>query len=209
MTLSKWVRNQADSIPDKTAIIFENKKISYADLAILIDNYAHILVEELSLKRGDRVAYLGYNSPEFIVLLFACARTGTIIIPLNWRLAEPEHIQLLNLSKPKALFVENDFTDHFNDIQQQIDSLTLINFGSEKHNWNAFSELAEKYKGQYLVSEVSQTTEDDAVLICFTSGTNRPGYGTDIIANVPCWRSEYPDTSSIEYWCYSGVIKQV
>jgi acyl-CoA synthetase (AMP-forming)/AMP-acid ligase II len=43
------------------------------------------------VKRGDCVAFLGYNSPEMLALLFSCARLGALFMPLNWRLAAPEH----------------------------------------------------------------------------------------------------------------------
>ena len=38
--------------------------------------------------RGDRVAWIGYNDPEMLVLLFALARRGAILVPLNWRLTQ-------------------------------------------------------------------------------------------------------------------------
>ncbi|MBL6432360.1 MAG: AMP-binding protein [Alphaproteobacteria bacterium] len=40
--------------------------------------------------RGDRFAYLGTNAPDTLALLFAAARLGAILVPLNWRLAPPE-----------------------------------------------------------------------------------------------------------------------
>jgi acyl-CoA synthetase (AMP-forming)/AMP-acid ligase II len=57
------------------------------------------------------VAWLGYNSPELLALLFACARLGAMFMPLNWRLAAPEHKQMLEDCPPAVLFVEPDFVD--------------------------------------------------------------------------------------------------
>ena len=45
-----------------------------------------VLTGPLDVGRGDRVAFLGFNSPEMIAILFACARIGAIVVPLNWRL---------------------------------------------------------------------------------------------------------------------------
>ncbi len=49
------------------------------------------------------MAYLGFNSPEMLELLFACARIGALFMPLNWRLAAPEHRQMLDDCPPNVL----------------------------------------------------------------------------------------------------------
>jgi len=49
-----------------------------------------MLSGELGLRRGDRIAWLGLNHPHMLALLFAAARCGLMLVPLNWRLAPPE-----------------------------------------------------------------------------------------------------------------------
>ena len=61
------------------------------------------------MKKGERVAWLGYNHPRLIVLLFALARLGGILVPLNWRLAAAEHRQILADCSPRAIFSDDDF----------------------------------------------------------------------------------------------------
>ena len=48
---------------------------------------ARALKSELGVGRGDRVAILALNHPDYLVLLYACARLGAMLVPLNWRLA--------------------------------------------------------------------------------------------------------------------------
>jgi fatty-acyl-CoA synthase len=55
----------------------------------------------MDVERGERVAWLGYNSPEMLVLLFALARRGAILVPLNWRLTAAEHRAILEDCRPK------------------------------------------------------------------------------------------------------------
>ncbi len=102
MDLSDWIKCHADATPDKPAILFEGREISYARLARRIERCARVLLDGLGINPGDRVAYLGQNSPEQIALLFACARVGAILLPLNWRLAAPEHVQMLQHARPRA-----------------------------------------------------------------------------------------------------------
>ncbi len=120
MNLSHWIKHQADIQPEKCAIRCEGQDLSYAEVASKVDRLAGVLVSELDVTRGDRVAYLGLNSPEFLLLLFACARIGAILAPLNWRLAAPEHASMLKGAKPQCLFVEPEFVRHVEDIGQDI-----------------------------------------------------------------------------------------
>jgi acyl-CoA synthetase (AMP-forming)/AMP-acid ligase II len=53
-------------------------------------------------KRGKCVAFLGFNSPEMLALFFSCARLGALFMPLNWRLAAPEHGQMLRDCPPQG-----------------------------------------------------------------------------------------------------------
>jgi fatty-acyl-CoA synthase len=171
MDLSDWIKCHADTIPDKPAILFEGREISYARLARRIERCARVLVHGLGVKPGDRIAYLGQNSPEQIALLFACARVGAILLPLNWRLAAPEHVQLLQHARPRAMFVDGLFTDHVNGVREQLDFIKLVSYASEGEGWNSFIELEDARRGQPVVAEPVGLDEDDGLLLCYTSGT--------------------------------------
>jgi len=61
---------------------------------------------------GERVAYLGYNGPRMLVLLFALARAGAVLVPLNWRLTAAEHRAILADCAPRFLVAEGEFLEH-------------------------------------------------------------------------------------------------
>ena len=77
----------------------------------IVDSLAHrsasarALKSQLSVHRGDRVAISAMNHPDYLVLLYACARLGAMLVPLNWRLAVPEQMFILSDASVKALFV--------------------------------------------------------------------------------------------------------
>jgi fatty-acyl-CoA synthase len=76
----------AAQAPHKTALHFEGTAISYASFRDTVLARAEKF-RALGVERGDRVAFLGYNHPELLYALFACARLGAILVPLNWRLS--------------------------------------------------------------------------------------------------------------------------
>jgi len=171
MDLSDWIKCHADTSPDKPAILFEGREISYARLARRIERCARVLVHGLGVEPGDRIAYLGQNSPEQIALLFACARVGAILLPLNWRLAAPEHLQLLQHAMPRAMFVDGLFTDHVNGVREHLASVTLVSYADEGEGWAWFNDLEDARRGQPAIAAPLDLSDDDGLLLCYTSGT--------------------------------------
>jgi fatty-acyl-CoA synthase len=129
MNLSNWIERQADFVPDRYAIRFAGQDLSYAELAQRVNRLSDVLASQLDVGHGDRVAYLGLNSPEIIILLFACARVGAMLVPLNWRLAEPEHTFMLRQSKPSVFFVEPGFIEHVENLDPDVGDMTRITYG--------------------------------------------------------------------------------
>jgi non-ribosomal peptide synthetase component F len=59
--------------------------------------------------RGQVVAWLGLNSATMLAMLFACARLGAVFMPMNWRLAPPEHRAMLAECEPALMFADAPF----------------------------------------------------------------------------------------------------
>ncbi len=189
MDLSDWIKCHADATPDKPAILFEGREISYARLARRIERCARVLLDGLGINPGDRVAYLGQNSPEQIALLFACARVGAILLPLNWRLAAPEHVQLLQHARPRAMFVDGLFTGHVNGVRGQLDAITLVSYAEEGEGWNSFTGLENARRGQPSIVEPVGLNEDDGLVLCYTSGTTGVPKGALLSKKALTWNA--------------------
>ena len=101
--LSRWIDTHSVFTPNKPAIRWQGIEITYAQLAARIGIAAATLTARAGIGSGDRVAYLGLNTPEMLVLFFACARIGAMLLPLNWRLAAPEQACIMQDAAPGAL----------------------------------------------------------------------------------------------------------
>ena len=95
MDLADLIDRNAALRADKPAIRFGGATLTYAALAARIAAAARALKSQLGVGRGDRVAILALNHPDYLVLLYACARLGAMLVPLNWRLAVPEQVFIL------------------------------------------------------------------------------------------------------------------
>jgi fatty-acyl-CoA synthase len=89
-TLDAVLARQARLRPDAIALQFEGSRLTYGHLAGRCEQLAGHLWHALGLREGDRLAWLGANHPGQLMLLFALARIGAILLPLNFRLAPPE-----------------------------------------------------------------------------------------------------------------------
>ena len=126
MDLSELIDRNAAFTPDKAAIRFQGRTISYAALAERIAQAARALKSELGVGRGDRVAILAANHPDYLVLLYACARLGAMLVPLNWRLAVPEQVFILSDASVKALVVEESFAAVVTPLEQALPDVHII-----------------------------------------------------------------------------------
>jgi fatty-acyl-CoA synthase len=82
MNLADLVEHHADFTPRRVAISFEGEEYDWAWLATAVRRLAGRLAL-LGIGEGDRVAHLGLNHPLLLVLLFACARRGAMLMPLT------------------------------------------------------------------------------------------------------------------------------
>ncbi len=81
-TTCDMFHQSALSYPDKPALVFMDKKISYSDLDTMVENFASHL-SELGIKKGDRVGALLPNCPQHVIAFLAANRIGAIHVPAN------------------------------------------------------------------------------------------------------------------------------
>jgi fatty-acyl-CoA synthase len=111
MDLSDLIARNAAFSPHKPALIFEGEVLSYRAFFERIETTAKALKAEFDISRGDRVAVLSLNRPDYLVLLYACARLGAMLVPLNWRLAAAEQMFILTDAAAKVLLLERAFAE--------------------------------------------------------------------------------------------------
>lgn len=170
MDISGWIDKWAASSPDKVAIRFEGAAITYGELAARISSLALAMRRELAVAAGDRVAHLGLNSPDMLVLLFACARLGAILTPLNWRLAAPEHDYMLRQSGARIVFADRDFQDHVDGLEALAGESrrVCLEAAPPRPGWIDFASLV---RGGERDDDFEPLPANSPLLIVYTSGT--------------------------------------
>jgi fatty-acyl-CoA synthase len=150
LTLDRWIRDRARTTPNRVAIDFLDRETTYAELDDRSELLAAGLVEA-GLGRGDRVATLTGTSAEHVVVFFACAKAGLILLPLNWRLAAPELAYQLADAEPAVLLASAEFAETAASLHGRSAGLEELVF--QKHK------------------VLSPPADDDGLLLVYTSGT--------------------------------------
>jgi acyl-CoA synthetase (AMP-forming)/AMP-acid ligase II len=109
------VRYQARVIPEKTALIEGNHRLTFSELDIKTNVVAHALARE-GTQPGAVVAFVGKNSIPFFEILFGASKAGCTVLPLNWRLAPAELGPIVNDALPALIFVDKEFEPLVNKV---------------------------------------------------------------------------------------------
>jgi fatty-acyl-CoA synthase len=190
MDLSEWIDRHARLTPERTAIRFPGRDISYGALAELVHRLASAMAAS-GLARGSCAAYLGLNSPEMLALLFACARLGVLFMPLNWRLAGPEHRQMLEHCPPSLLFVEPQFIAQTDAYRTTLLPLIVIAFGRAQPGWTGYDDFLARAAGPAPRDPRFDPRLDPAtpLLICYTSGSTGKPKGVLLSQDALAWNA--------------------
>ena len=100
--LGAWPARRARMTPQRVAIVYEGRTITYGEIFARVTRLANAL-RGMGVGRGDRVAYVGPNHPALAETLFATGLLGAIFVPLNTRLAVPELEDQLTDAEPQVL----------------------------------------------------------------------------------------------------------
>jgi fatty-acyl-CoA synthase len=105
MSLGMWLEKWNVFGPERVALVWTptGERWTYRELWRRSQQTAAWLREAHGVRAGDRVAWSTGNRPEFFAALFACARLGAILVPVNWRLAPPEVAWILDHCRPRVV----------------------------------------------------------------------------------------------------------
>jgi len=164
--------------PDKAAVIYEDKPISYKELNDNVNRTANYLLDK-GIKKGDRITALFLNCPEFLEVYFAAAKIGAIFVPINFRLVGPEIEYQLNNCE-SCMFIFHDlFVPAIDPIRSNVmvdrDKYIYVKGlnpgGPECPEWaQDYSEVVANYSTEE-PNVVEDVDLDDPLAIIYTSGT--------------------------------------
>jgi fatty-acyl-CoA synthase len=184
LDLSALIERNAAFTPHKTATIFEGETLSYLGFAARVERTACALKAECGIGRGDRVAILSLNRPDYLVLLYACARLGAMLVPLNWRLAAAEQLFILSDASVKVLVLEAAFADILTELAKTLPETRAVGLDFVPPHGFGFDALLADATGD---GRNPHTDLACPLLIVYTSGTTGRPKGAVLRQEALLW----------------------
>jgi fatty-acyl-CoA synthase len=176
MNIASWVKRWSELYPNKTAIIFEGEQISYLDLHQRV-NRTCCWLQSLGIEKGDRVAVMLSNCPEFIELYLACSRLGALFVPVNYRIAGPELAYTLRNSRPRLFVFGNEFSETV--IGLNLNNRRPLMLMASIPECSNVDDILDYHAGSaayvgnnpFLTESMAPASPEEAHVIMYTSGT--------------------------------------
>ncbi|MBT4520351.1 MAG: fatty acid--CoA ligase [Halieaceae bacterium] len=193
--LSDITRFHAARTPDNIALSFEDRETTFSGLDRHASQVANGLILE-GIPKQKNVAWLDANSDHFFEMLFGCAKSNTVICPLNWRLAASELVYIINDSEAEILFVGQRFVETVATIRDQLVTVATIVVVSGSHShWQDYR----SWRDSQSVDDPGLTpSPTDTAIQMYTSGTT--GYPKGVLISCGALLASTTDGSAEMAW---------
>ena len=160
VTIGDITRHHARIRPDRVAIHFEGRRITFGELDRRVNQIANGLIAE-GARPQARIAYLSKNSPAFFELWFGAAKADVVLVPVNFRLAPPEVAYVVDDAGAEVLFVGADFYPLVEKIAPDLKSVRRIVVLDGPHaGWIGYAEWLAAQSATPLFDDASGATRD-------------------------------------------------
>lgn len=176
-TLGDLARMHARVRPDAVALSFEGRTTTYGEFDLLSNRVANGLLTA-GLEAGDRVGFLGKNTDLLFQIVFGCAKSGTVFVGLNWRLAADELVYLINDSGIELLFVGAEFHEVVQSLRERTPALRVVVSMEAGHS--QWPEFATWRDGQPDFDQCIPVGAEDIAIQMYTSGTTGGPKGVEL-----------------------------
>ena len=125
LTPLRFLERAIDVYGSKCGIVSGARRFTYEEFTHRCGQLAQALFS-LGVKKGDRVAYLSFNTHKLLEGYYGVVQAGSIVMPLNVRLSVPELINILNHAEPALLFYEADFAPIVEQFRQHCPAVRMF-----------------------------------------------------------------------------------
>ena len=194
-TIGEILDETAEKFPNNDALVYVDRKLryTYKEFKEKCERIAKGLMA-LGIKRGDHIAVWAYNVPEWVLLQFASAKIGAVLVTVNTYYKSHELEYLLKQSDSTTLFLVHgfkdvDYVEITNKVVPQLKDSNpgklshpelsylknVVYIGKEKYpgmfNFEEIEKMGEKISDEELAERQNSLDPQDVINMQYTSGT--------------------------------------
>jgi len=169
MNLGQIFKHSFLETPDKTAIICDDKTLTYKELEDEIQRFVGVL-KHFNIKKGDRVSFFMDNEIVLPVGFLACFRLGAIVVPSSYYNSAKELARESNSCKSKIYFTSKELYSRLENIKTDalsVKNVVVVDGDAKGDDYN----LLDLYKSVKKDAEVIELDEKEMAMILYTSGS--------------------------------------
>jgi acyl-CoA synthetase (AMP-forming)/AMP-acid ligase II len=170
LNLGQNLKVNAKKFPNTIALKDRDRAFTYPATNRRVNKLAHSLLS-LGLNKGGKVAVLLENSIEIVEVYLATAKTGLIVVPINFRLVDSEVEYIVNNSDAQALVVHDDFVPCADAIRPKLANIKPENYvvvGERREGYREYESFIHESPESEPEARVAP---EDAWILIYTSGT--------------------------------------
>lgn len=168
MRFGDLIASRASCLCDKTAVIYNDKEYSYAEIDANANSVAAFLRAN-GIGVGNHVVYIAYNSEMYFEILTACSRIGAVFTPISWRMCAESIIELVDATDAKVLFVSKSFLEQLETLKHSISGERKIIVIDDVDEDNAAYSGCLAYPNEEISS--ADRSGEGCLMQIYTSGT--------------------------------------
>ncbi|MDF1592695.1 MAG: long-chain fatty acid--CoA ligase [Desulfobacterales bacterium] len=171
MNLGEWIFKRARTYPQRPFIKAEDREYDNRQFNARVNQTARALAA-LGVQKGERVAVLMVNSSAFLEIFFACAKTGALIVPINFKLALPEMRYIITDAAPRVLIYSDEYIEKAAQLKAVPTTVEhyLKHGGDQLSGDPLLSDFTASFPDEEPVPD-EELTQEDPLVIMYTSGT--------------------------------------
>lgn len=170
LNLGQILKVNARKFPNTIALKDKDRSFTYPEVNKRVNRLSHSLLS-LGLKKGDKVAVFLENCIEIVEVYLATAKTGLVIVPINFRLIDKDVQYIADNSDARAFIVHDEFTSTIDSIKQNLKEIKperYIVVGKEREGYKEYESFIKDASD----SEPKIIVEPkDTWVLLYTSGT--------------------------------------
>ncbi len=163
--LNENFANSVKKSPEHSAFVYLGQSTTYSELGDQVQRVAFGLSQR-GIKKGDKVALLLGNSPEFIIAYYGILRLGAIVVPINPTFTAPEISYILANSEAKGVVALSALSPLMDVLKEKISLSFVVYVGEYTTDINWTELIAADAKNESVFVD-----EEDLAVILYTSGT--------------------------------------
>ncbi|MDP2123079.1 MAG: fatty acid--CoA ligase [Parvibaculum sp.] len=158
----------AKAAPDSIAQVFEGRETSYGELDRRASQVAQALIAD-GCKPDARIGFMGKGSDRYFEMLYGAFKAKAVVVGVNWRLAAPEVVYVLNDSRTEILFVGAEFYEMVEKVLPDCPTVRkVVALDGGRNDWASFDDWRSAAKDAD--PKLPADPEDDVIQL-YTSGT--------------------------------------